>query len=87
MDIELTDIATIFNDQIKESISGLVTGFSVDSRTVKEGDLFIPLIAQRDGHEFIADAMSAGAIGHLYSHGEPRKTELRSVTPWKRSIR
>ena len=77
MDIELTDIATIFNDQIKESISGLVTGFSVDSRTVKEGDLFIPLIAQRDGHDFIADAISSGAIGHLYSHGEPQKNGIK----------
>ena len=77
MDFELTDIATIFNDQIKESISGLVTGFSVDSRTVKEGDLFIPLIAQRDGHDFIADAISSGAIGHLYSHGEPQKNGIK----------
>ena len=77
MDIQLTDIATIFNDQIKKNVSGLVTGFSVDSRTVKEGDLFIPLIAQRDGHEFIADAMSAGAIGHLYSHGEPQKNGIK----------
>ena len=55
MDIELSDIATIFNNQSKKNVSGLVTGFSVDSRTVQEGDLFIPLIAQRDGHEFIAE--------------------------------
>ena len=77
MDIELSDIATIFNNQSKKNVSGLVTGFSVDSRTVQEGDLFIPLIAQRDGHEFIADAISGGAIGHLYSHGEPQKNGIK----------
>ncbi len=77
MNIELTDIATIFNDQSKENITGVVTGFAVDSRTVKKGDLFIPLIAQRDGHDFISDAISGGAIGHLYSHGTPQKNGIK----------
>ena len=77
MDIELTEIAAILDDQTKEDVSGLVTGFTVDSRTVKEGDLFIPLIAQRDGHDFIKDAISAGAIGHLYSHGVAQKNGIK----------
>lgn len=37
------------------------TGVSIDSRTIKEGDLFIALKGQRfDGHDFLADAMRKG---------------------------
>jgi UDP-N-acetylmuramoyl-tripeptide--D-alanyl-D-alanine ligase len=42
-------------------------GVSFDSRTVGPGELFVPLIAERDGHEFIADALARGAGGYLTS--------------------
>ena len=73
MDIDLGKIASIFGDQNATDLSGLVTGYSTDSRTTKKGDLFIPLMAERDGHDFIDDAISSGAIGHLYSHGIAKK--------------
>lgn len=38
-----------------------VSGLSIDTRSLKSGDLFIPLKDVRDGHEFIAQARSAGA--------------------------
>ena len=41
------------------------TGVSIDSRTVQPGDLFVPLVAERDGHQFIGKAMAAGAAGVL----------------------
>ncbi|MBL4576559.1 MAG: hypothetical protein JKY51_10785, partial [Opitutaceae bacterium] len=41
-----------------------VTGFSIDTRTLKEGDLFIALKTdERDGHEFLGNAAEAGAVG------------------------
>ena len=39
----------------------LVTGISIDSRTVKEGELFIPIQGETlDGHDFIKQAMENG---------------------------
>ncbi|MEZ5383100.1 MAG: UDP-N-acetylmuramoyl-tripeptide--D-alanyl-D-alanine ligase [Microthrixaceae bacterium] len=37
----------------------------VDSRQAGPGDLFVPLLAERDGHEFIASALAAGASASL----------------------
>ncbi|WP_298918548.1 UDP-N-acetylmuramoyl-tripeptide--D-alanyl-D-alanine ligase [uncultured Algimonas sp.] len=41
------------------------TGLSIDSRTTRPGDLFVPLIDARDGHDFIDAALMAGAAGTL----------------------
>lgn len=38
-----------------------------DSRTLRAGQLFVPLVAERDGHAFIDDALSAGASAYLTS--------------------
>ncbi|MGA2837674.1 MAG: UDP-N-acetylmuramoyl-tripeptide--D-alanyl-D-alanine ligase [Acidimicrobiales bacterium] len=45
----------------------LFDGASVDSRTVAAGQLFVPIVAARNGHRFIADARSAGAAAYLTS--------------------
>ncbi len=54
-----------------------ITGISIDSRTVRPGELFVALPgdpgprfnpsrrSQRDGHDFIAHALAAGAAGVL----------------------
>jgi UDP-N-acetylmuramoyl-tripeptide--D-alanyl-D-alanine ligase len=44
-----------------------VSGISIDSRTVAEGDLFVALSAARDGHDFVADALEKGAAAALVS--------------------
>jgi UDP-N-acetylmuramoyl-tripeptide--D-alanyl-D-alanine ligase len=43
------------------------TGVSIDTRTLKPGDLFVALAGVRDGHEFVAQALAAGAAGVLAS--------------------
>ncbi len=45
-----------------------IDGVSFDSRSVQPGQLFVPLIAERDGHEFIAQALERGAAAYLTSH-------------------
>ena len=42
-----------------------LSGFSIDSRTVGRGELFVPVVAERDGHDFIDDALAAGAAAYL----------------------
>ncbi|WGH77968.1 UDP-N-acetylmuramoyl-tripeptide--D-alanyl-D-alanine ligase [Jannaschia ovalis] len=45
-----------------------VTGLSIDSRAIARGDLFVALKAARDGHDFVAAALDAGAGAALVSH-------------------
>jgi len=42
-------------------------GASFDSRSLRPGELFVPLLAARDGHEFVAAAVAAGAAMTLAS--------------------
>jgi UDP-N-acetylmuramoyl-tripeptide--D-alanyl-D-alanine ligase len=44
-----------------------ITGVSQDSREIEPGMLFVPIVAERDGHEFIAAAVVAGASAYLTS--------------------
>ena len=44
-----------------------VDGASFDSRALRPGALFVPLLAERDGHDFIAAALAAGAAAYLTS--------------------
>lgn len=43
------------------------SGVSIDTRTLQKGDLFVALQAARDGHDFVAAALAAGAAGALVS--------------------
>ena len=43
-------------------------GVSIDSRTVGAGALFVPIVAERDGHDFIEQALLAGAAAYLTSN-------------------
>ncbi|MCZ4350964.1 UDP-N-acetylmuramoyl-tripeptide--D-alanyl-D-alanine ligase [Roseovarius aestuarii] len=43
------------------------TGVSIDTRTIVPGDLFVALKDVRDGHDFVAQALAAGAGAALVS--------------------
>ncbi|MEQ8716935.1 MAG: UDP-N-acetylmuramoyl-tripeptide--D-alanyl-D-alanine ligase [Acidimicrobiales bacterium] len=45
--------------------SVVVESFTQDSRTVSPGALFVPLLAERDGHDFIGAAVDSGAAAYL----------------------
>jgi UDP-N-acetylmuramoyl-tripeptide--D-alanyl-D-alanine ligase len=42
-----------------------VVGAAIDSRLVTGGELFVPVVAERDGHDFVAAALEAGAAAYL----------------------
>ncbi|TNC52968.1 UDP-N-acetylmuramoyl-tripeptide--D-alanyl-D-alanine ligase [Rubellimicrobium rubrum] len=46
----------------------LADGVSIDTRTIRPGDLFVALQAARDGHDFVAQALAKGAAAALVSH-------------------
>lgn len=45
-----------------------VKGVSIDSRSIAPGDIFIALRDQRDGHDFVADALARGAMAAMVDH-------------------
>lgn len=56
-----------------------VDGVTIDSRTVRGGELFVPVKGGRDGHEFIGDAVAAGAAAYL-TEREPLAGPSRGAT-------
>ena len=46
----------------------VANGVSIDTRTLRPGDLFVALRADRDGHDFVAAALAKGAACALVSH-------------------
>ena len=44
-----------------------VGGVSIDTRSIEAGDLFVALAGVRDGHEFVPQALAAGAAASLTS--------------------
>ncbi|HWB81158.1 MAG TPA: UDP-N-acetylmuramoyl-tripeptide--D-alanyl-D-alanine ligase [Nannocystaceae bacterium] len=46
-----------------------IAGAFVDSRSPVPGGLFVPIVAARDGHDFIADAIAGGAAAVLVAKG------------------
>jgi UDP-N-acetylmuramoyl-tripeptide--D-alanyl-D-alanine ligase len=65
------------------------TGVSIDSRTVKPGDLFVALKAIRDGHDFVGAALAQGAAAALVSRrpdGLPDNATLLVVEDVERAL-
>lgn len=50
-----------------------ITGFSIDTRSLKRGEVFVALKDQRDGHDFVTTAFKAGASAALVDAHYERK--------------
>ena len=46
-------------------------GISYDSRTLARGNLFVAIVAERDGNDFVIDAVDRGASAALVSREDP----------------
>ena len=56
-----------------------VEGFSIDSRSLERGQMFVAVRAERDGHDFLAAAASAGATAALVERPEGAPAGLPTV--------
>ena len=65
-----------------------VDGLSIDTRTLKAGEMFVALKGEnRDGHDFVAAAFAAGAGAALISRmPEGAKGPLLSVADTQRGL-
>jgi UDP-N-acetylmuramoyl-tripeptide--D-alanyl-D-alanine ligase len=76
------------------AFSRLVTGWSVDTRTLAPGDLFFALCGpNHDGHDYVALALEKGAAGAVVEHPMPGEnilvvanslTALQNLAAWAR---
>lgn len=48
-----------------------IVGAFIDSRAPRPGGLFVPIVAARDGHDFIESAIEGGAAAVLIERGRP----------------
>jgi UDP-N-acetylmuramoyl-tripeptide--D-alanyl-D-alanine ligase len=54
-----------------------VAGAAVDSRSLVGGELFVPVVAERDGHDFVPAALAAGAAAYLTARPPVGGTAVR----------
>ncbi len=64
MRLMAADVAKATNGTLAGQNAHL-SGVSFDSRSVRPGQLFVPIVAERDGHEFVLAALEAGAGAYL----------------------
>ncbi len=63
---QVNDVVQGVNGSVARLAAGSFTAISTDSRTIRPGELFIPLKGPSfDGHRFIETAFAAGAAGAL----------------------
>lgn len=66
MQLRTSDLATALGGHL-HGPDVVVDGASIDSRSVGPGQLFVPIVAERDGHDFLPAALDAGAAAYLTS--------------------
>ncbi len=68
----LEDIVTAAKGTVLKKDREVFAGISTDSRTIRDGDLFIPIVGQFfDGHSFIDQALKISHGGTLCRNGHP----------------
>ena len=65
---------------INEEYEGAIKGISIDSRTIAEGEFFVPIKGEKyDGHDYIVNAYENGAVGTLTHNPEYLDKSYRNV--------
>lgn len=70
MKLLLSRITEFLNVNVNRGIDpdAIATGYSIDSRTIKPGELFFAVKGERlDGHDFVQQALERGAISAIVS--------------------
>ncbi len=71
---KLNEVAAWVNGELRELSANQIeiSGVSIDTRTVNEGNLFIPIIGEKfNGHEFVVQAIDKGARATLWQKNQP----------------
>jgi len=72
--VAATAAGTLYNTEAADNIC---RGVSIDTRSLKPGELFVAIRGARlDGHEFVAEAIARGAAGVVVDRRYPRVQSL-----------
>ncbi len=67
--MKLDEIIRILGSASSDTLDREPRGYSIDSRTAREGDLFFAIRGEvHDGHRFVADTLAKGAMAAVVSH-------------------
>ncbi len=63
MKLRLSQIAEFISSSGEFDGKGIAEGYSIDSRTIRAGELFFAVIGERlDGHDYVEQALAKGAV-------------------------
>ncbi|MCB9703721.1 MAG: UDP-N-acetylmuramoyl-tripeptide--D-alanyl-D-alanine ligase [Myxococcales bacterium] len=65
------EVAAITGGELRQRVERPIHTAFIDSRAPVAGGLFVPIVAARDGHEFIPAAIAGGASAVLQGRGRP----------------
>ena len=70
--MKLQEVIQIISGKVgdfpQEALGRDITGYSIDSRTIREGELFFAIKGEvHDGHKFVAEVLAKGAIAVVVS--------------------
>ncbi|MDA1758850.1 UDP-N-acetylmuramoyl-tripeptide--D-alanyl-D-alanine ligase [Bacillus cereus] len=75
--IQLNKLEEVVNGEgLQESFHYIeMQGVCIDSKKIKKGNLFVPIIRVKDGHDYVKEAMDKGAAASLWkkSYSDPPK--------------
>lgn len=76
----IKEIANWLSIDSKDFIDTVVTGVSIDTRTISQGDLFIPFRGESvNGHKFVEQAFEKGAAASLWLKDEPNPPKDKPI--------
>ncbi|KPN95778.1 UDP-N-acetylmuramoyl-tripeptide--D-alanyl-D-alanine ligase [Lysinibacillus sp. ZYM-1] len=72
----LKQLAAWLNEDMSAYDDTVVSGISIDTRSIQHGDLFVPFRGEHtNGHRFVAQAFEKGAGASLWQKDEPNPPE------------
>ncbi|HET6388466.1 UDP-N-acetylmuramoylalanyl-D-glutamyl-2,6-diaminopimelate--D-alanyl-D-alanine ligase [Hyphomicrobium sp.] len=69
----ISELSAVLGVEAEGGSGAPITGVSIDTRSLEPGDLFVALIDQRDGHDFVSAAFKAGAAAALVRESYARQ--------------
>lgn len=81
MQMKLNEIAHALNIDIKGLVDTTITQVVFDSRKAQPGSLFVPLVAARDGHDFVPAAFKNGASATFWQKDHPLPAGVHNYLP------
>jgi len=77
MNYEITEVGNILKAPTQGT--GLITGVAFNSQQVTTGDLFVALVMDNDGHNYIQNALDNGAVAVLVDNKHVINTKIPAI--------